>query len=340
VIGDLWSRGAAVSPRCSTRESFEAARAESCLRPAGYYCQWIPMHQNLGSRVRQHRGVVPRRLPEHDVWKGDSRPARQSPGARRPHTAARLDVAGRRRPRPRARGNPDPSNPYLSHPAGLWLYFAGVLRPGEPRFQSAPSQHRRAALVELASSRLHVVSHGGEAPLIHRPCAQGPPRRDARRSSGRHRRRLARQPAPGVARLSARISGRQSLLSFEGNNEAADRLGMASSLTRSRRDPDRGLRGRRSIDRSRGNRHRLVSVQAVMTELFTICATAGAGFAATASMPPLRRHPQRSRSVPRPQSLDRQRRAASSPLVSRSAGSRLDSRSDSPARAAITPRCR
>jgi len=123
--------------------------------------------------------------------------------------------------------SPDRSNPYLSHPAGLWMYFVGPLDSTEPRLQSTPRNLDASPWVELASPRLHLrIENGGANAFVARPLK-------ARLDEIRAR------PVDGTAaaslhaeHLAWRDRGADiweaSLLSFEGDNAAADRLGLAT----------------------------------------------------------------------------------------------------------------
>ena len=122
---------------------------------------------------------------------------------------------------------PDRSNPYLSHQAGLWLYFVGAIDAADPRFRSAPRNTDANSWVELASSRLHLRIRSGEAkPFIGRPLKD---RLDAIRSAP-----LTGTVAAslGAEHLEWRERGAEiwaaSLLSFEGDNAAADRLALGA----------------------------------------------------------------------------------------------------------------
>ena len=228
VIGDLvvpWRRGESA---LFTRDSFEAARR--ILAPGGVYCQWIPMHQISEADFDSIAASFLDVFPNATLWKGDFAAGQPSLALVGHTSPGGLDVAAADARVRALAASPDRSNPYLSHPAGLWLYFAGVLKPGEPRFQSAPRNTDARPWVELASSRLHMQSDGRRAAgFIGRPLKA---RLDELRA------------APLSGTVAASLTGQHlewrdyganiweaSLLSFEGNNEAADRLGMAS-LTR------------------------------------------------------------------------------------------------------------
>ena len=121
----------------------------------------------------------------------------------------------------------DRSNPYLSHPAGLWLYFVGPLDPSEPRFRSAPRNLDASPWIELASPRLHLrIESGDAAAFVGRPLKA---RLD-------HIRSLPLAGTTAAALQAEHLEWRDrgadiweaSLLSFEGDNAAADRLGLAT----------------------------------------------------------------------------------------------------------------
>ena len=122
---------------------------------------------------------------------------------------------------------PDRSNPYLSDPAGLWLYFVGPLDPGDQRCRAAPRNRVGNPWVELASPRLHLRIEGGEAAAFVGRSLKA--RLDDVRSLS----------LPGTAAASLRAEHLEwrdrgaeiweaSLLSFEGDNASADRLGLAA----------------------------------------------------------------------------------------------------------------
>jgi len=123
--------------------------------------------------------------------------------------------------------NPDRTNPYLSHPAGLWLYFAGPLDAADVRFRSAPRNRDANPWVELASPQLHLRIQRGEATAFVGRTLKA--RLDAIRA-----RPLAGTAAASLnaEHLEWRDRGAEiwtaSLLSFEGDNAAADRLALGA----------------------------------------------------------------------------------------------------------------
>jgi spermidine synthase len=228
VIGDLvvpWRRGEA---SLHTRDSFEAARR--ALAPGGIFCQWLPAYQlsepELDSIAASFLDVFPRTT----LWRGDfsaGEPALALVG----HTDPGGLDAGAADARVRAlAASHDRSNPYLVHPAGLWLYFVGPLDPAEPRFRSAPRNRDASPWVELASPELHLrIERGAARGFVGRELLA---RLDVVRST----------PLAGSAAASLRPEhvgwrargaeiGEAGLLSFEGDDAAADRKGL-SALSR------------------------------------------------------------------------------------------------------------
>jgi len=223
VVGDLvvpWRRG---ESSLYTRDSFAAARR--VLAPGGLYCQWVPLYQISESEFDSIAASFLDVFPNTTLWRGDFN-AGEAAIALIGHTNAIDAAAADARARELA-ANPDRSNPYLSHPAGLWMYFVGPLDPSEPRLRAAPRNLDASPWIELASPQLHLRIERGERPaFVARPLKA---RLDAIRG--------ASLDGTVAAPLSAvhrewRDRGADiweaSLLSFEGDNAAADRLGLAT----------------------------------------------------------------------------------------------------------------
>jgi len=225
VIGDLavpWRRG---ESSLYTHDSFEAVR--QVLAPGGLYCQWVPLYQISEGQFDSIAASFLDVFPQTTLWRGDFR-AGEAAVALIGHTSQDGLDAGSVDARSRAlMANPDRSNPYLSHPAGLWLYFVGPLDAADHRFRSATRNRDANPWVELASTPLHLRIQGGEAkPFIGRPLKTW---LDTVRAA----------PLTGTAAASLqaehiewRDRGAEiwtaSLHSFEGNNPAADRLALGA----------------------------------------------------------------------------------------------------------------
>jgi spermidine synthase len=225
VVGDLvvpWRRG---ESSLYTRESFEAVRR--VLAPGGLYCQWIPLFQISEAEFDSIAASFLDVYPQTTLWRGDFR-AGEAAVALIGHTDPDgLDAPGADARSRALMANPDRSNPYLSHRAGLWLYFVGAIDAADQHLRSAPRNQDAHPWVELASPRLHLRIQSGEArPFIGRPLKD---RLDAIRSA----------PVTGTVAASLgaeHIEWRErgaeiwaaSLLSFEGDNTAADRLALGA----------------------------------------------------------------------------------------------------------------
>lgn len=221
VVGDLvvpWRRG---ESSLYTRDSFEAVRR--VLAPGGLYCQWVPLYQITEVQFDSIAASFLDVFPQTRLWRGDFS-AGEPVIALIGHTdmksfePERVDT--------RARGLmawPDRSNPYLAHPAGLWLYFVGPLDPAGDRFRLALRNRDANPWVELAAAQLHLRIQSGQSKgFVGRPLK-------ARLDEIRGASLGGTVAAPAQARhIEWRDRGAQiweaSLLSFEGDNRAADRL--------------------------------------------------------------------------------------------------------------------
>ena len=225
VVGDLvvpWRRG---ESSLYTKESFETVRR--VLSPGGLYCQWVPLYQISEAEFDSIAASFLDVFPRTTLWRGDFN-AGQAVVALVGHTDPQgldADTADTRSHALAA--TPDRSNPYLSHPAGLWLYFVGPLDPAEQRVASAPRNRDVSPRVELSTPRLHLrISRGETSAFVGRTLK-------ARLDHIRLR------PLAGTASASLRADHLEwrergaeiweaSLLSFEGDNAAADRAGLAA----------------------------------------------------------------------------------------------------------------
>jgi len=225
IVGDLvvpWRRG---ESSLYTRDSFAGVRR--ALAPGGLYCQWIPLYQISEAEFDSIAASFLDVFPQTTLWRGDF-----NAGEAVVALIGHADMNSFRSERVDARmralmTNPDRSNPYLSHPAGLWLYFVGPLDGADRRFQVAPRNRDVDPWVELASAQLHLrIQSGQSRGFVGRSLKA---RLDAIRAA----------PLEGTVAASTqaqhiewRDRGAQiweaSLLSFEGDNPAADRLALSA----------------------------------------------------------------------------------------------------------------
>jgi spermidine synthase len=222
IVGDLvvpWRRGEAA---LYTQDSFRAVRR--ALAPGGLYCQWLPLYQLSEAELDSIAASFLDVFPLTTLWRGDFRAGEAVLGLVGHTQANGLDPASADARVRALAAAPDPSNPYLSHPAGLWLYFVGVLDPADGRFASAPRNRDGSPWVELRGPRLH-GERGGAAGFVGRALK-------ARLDTVRAPPLIGMAAALDPAHLEWRELGAQiweaSLLSFEGDDAAADRMGLAA----------------------------------------------------------------------------------------------------------------
>jgi spermidine synthase len=126
VIGDLlvpWRPGEAA---LYTRDHFVQVRR--ALAPGGLFCQWLPLYQMSDEQL----GIVLRTFvevfPQTTLWRGNflaDAPTLALVGhtARTPLDVAQIDA------RVRALAVTEGArSPFLSHPAGFWLFLVGSAR--------------------------------------------------------------------------------------------------------------------------------------------------------------------------------------------------------------------
>jgi len=122
-----------------TLEHFRKARA--ALRPGGIFCQWLPLFQLSREQFQIVLATFLDVFPRATLWRGDflaDQPAlaligHLPAGGGALEDGLALDVAvvdGRTRD---LAARLDRLNPYLAHPAGLWLFLVGPLAAEDAR---------------------------------------------------------------------------------------------------------------------------------------------------------------------------------------------------------------
>jgi spermidine synthase len=225
VVGDLVVPWRAGESALYTRDSFEAVRR--VLAPGGLYCQWVPLYQlsepEFDSIAASFLDVFPRTT----LWLGDFNAGDPVVGLVGHTDAQGLDPALVDARASALAADRDPENPYLSHAAGLWMHFVGPLDRSEQRFRVAPRNLDASPWIELAGPSFQLEIDRGDAAAFHG------------RSLRDRLQRIRSLPLAGTAAASLdaehlewRDRGADiweaSLRSFEGDNEAADRLGIAT----------------------------------------------------------------------------------------------------------------
>ena len=223
IVGDLvvpWRRGEA---GLHTREGFETARR--ALAPGGVFCQWIPLFQLSQSEFESIAAAFLDVFRESLLFRGDFRagePALALVGFTNagPLDSARIDARSEALAR-----RADPANPYLAHPAGLWVYLAGSLSRDDAALRRAPANRDGFPYVEVASAATQAGRRAvGAGPFVRAPLRRWLEALAARPIAGTPLTRLdaehLRWRSAGLAIWTA------SLLDLEGDRAGADALGL------------------------------------------------------------------------------------------------------------------
>jgi hypothetical protein len=126
------------------------------LSAEGIFCQWLPLYQlspeQLAIIIRTFLDVFPR----NTLWRGNFVPDEATLAlvghlAARPLDPEAIDA------RVRALAASTDSNPFLEHPAGMWLFLVGPLSPQTPWYSAAPQNTDREPWIELRTP----ISHAG-----------------------------------------------------------------------------------------------------------------------------------------------------------------------------------
>jgi spermidine synthase len=151
IVGDLLVPWRPTEATLYTLEHFQGVRR--ALAPGGVFCQWLPLYQlterQLTILLRTFLEVFPRTT----VWRGNFLPGEPTlalvghcdPGA--------LDVDGIDRRARELAPSIDARNPFLAHPAGIWLFLVGASSKDAPSLAHRPLNRDDEPWVELLSSR-------------------------------------------------------------------------------------------------------------------------------------------------------------------------------------------
>ena len=127
IVGDLlvpWRPGEGA---LFTLEHFEGARRS--LAADGVFCQWLPLYQLSEAELQIVFRTFLTVFPRAQVWRGDfsaDEPALALVASATPMPLDPAVVAAAVRS-----SAVDDANPHIADPAGVWMYFAGVLEPAD-----------------------------------------------------------------------------------------------------------------------------------------------------------------------------------------------------------------
>ena len=154
VIGDLLVPWRPAEAPLYTQEHFESVRR--ALTAEGVFCQWLPLYQLSPEQLAIILRTFLEVFPEASLWRGNFIPDAPTLAlvghlGSRPLPPEAIDA------RVRALAASTDSNPFLAHPAGMWLYLVGPLKAGMPWFAGARRNRDGEPWIELLSP----VSHAG-----------------------------------------------------------------------------------------------------------------------------------------------------------------------------------
>ncbi len=162
IVGDLfvpWHHG---ESSLYTLDHFTAVRAG--LNPGGLFCQWLPLFQLSEEEFNMIAATFMDLFPHTTLWRGDFAPGQPAVALVGHLDDAPLDPAVIQS---RVAGlKPDPSNPFLVHPAGLWMFLGGALDPKSERFSRALRNRENRPWLELLGPLRHAGNAEGQAPLF------------------------------------------------------------------------------------------------------------------------------------------------------------------------------
>jgi spermidine synthase len=159
IVGDLLVPWRPAEAPLYTREHFESVRR--ALTGEGVFAQWLPLYQlspeQLAIVLRTFLDVFPRT----SLWRGNFIPDEPTLAlvghlGSRPVGVEAIDA------RVRALAASAEANPFLEHPAGMWLFLVGPLRAERPWLSGARRNRDGEPWIELLSPRSHA---GREQPL-------------------------------------------------------------------------------------------------------------------------------------------------------------------------------
>jgi hypothetical protein len=152
IVGDLLVPWRAAEAPLYTREHFRSVRR--ALTAEGVFCQWLPLYQlspeQFAILVRTFLEV----FPEDTLWRGNFDPD-VTTLALVGHAGSRpldLDAIDARVRGLAASGDP---NPFLQHPAGMWVFLVGPLKPEMPGLATARRNTDGQPWIELLSPATH-----------------------------------------------------------------------------------------------------------------------------------------------------------------------------------------
>jgi len=160
IVGDLLVPWRPAEAPLYTREHFASVRA--ALSADGVFCQWLPLYQLSPDQLAIIARTFLDVFPSATLWRGNFDPGAATLALVGQRGAGPLDVAGidDRLHRLVASGE---RNAFLQHPAGMWLFLVGPLRPTLPWISAARLNRDGEPWVEMLSPLAHDARGQAEA---------------------------------------------------------------------------------------------------------------------------------------------------------------------------------
>jgi hypothetical protein len=162
-VGDLLVPWRAGEAPLYSREHFEAVRR--ALTDDGLFCQWLPLYQLSPEQVAILLRTFVEVFPQASLWRGNFLPDAPTLAVVGHLGALPLDPEGVDARVRRMAPALDDGQPFLKHPAGLWLFLVGPLGPQAPGLQGAPANSDGHPWIELLSP-LSRSQRGRPSPMI------------------------------------------------------------------------------------------------------------------------------------------------------------------------------
>ena len=152
IVGDLLVPWRPAEAPLYTQEHFDSVRR--ALTAEGVFCQWLPLYQLSPEQLAIILRTFLEVFPSASLWRGNFIPDEPTLAlvghlGTRPLEPEAIDA------RVRALAASTGSDPFLAHPAGLWLFLVGPLHAEMPWFSGAHRNRDGEPWIELLSPRSH-----------------------------------------------------------------------------------------------------------------------------------------------------------------------------------------
>jgi spermidine synthase len=151
IVGDLLVPWRPTEATLYTLEHFQAVGR--ALAPNGVFCQWLPLYQLTEPQLTILLRTFLEAFPRTTVWRGNFLPGEPTLALVGHRDSLPLDVEGIDRRARRLAPSIDARNPFLAHPAGIWLFLVGALGKDAAALAHRPLNRDDEPWVELLSSR-------------------------------------------------------------------------------------------------------------------------------------------------------------------------------------------